>query len=248
VSALTSELGDVLFDVLLLIRVVQRDLSSAINIEACCASACAKLERRAPYVKEGSVAPTLLQAEKHWQQVKRAEKDVEAPLAQSESLAQRKSLAQIQLEVETRAGAASEHRGAKVSTDAQENAHQARRAEESDASIAASSLPDTTPTFSTAALPTASGTTSAPHTELPSSSCPANILEPFAYQSEEAVMKMSACTLRVGHVAAAVETRERSESDESSSSLLGLADWEREYRRGASELSDDAASCSDDDI
>jgi hypothetical protein len=59
------QLGDVLFDVLMMIEVSRRDHPN-VTLEACCASACAKLERRAPYLF-GAPAMTIAEAEAAWQ-------------------------------------------------------------------------------------------------------------------------------------------------------------------------------------
>ena len=75
-------LGDVLFDVLLLIRVAARDLSpAAVSLEACAAAACAKLRRRAPYVSGAAVPASPEEAEAWWQRTKEAEKAEAGPAA-----------------------------------------------------------------------------------------------------------------------------------------------------------------------
>ncbi len=74
-AALANELGDVLFDALMLIEVTKRDHPAEVNLEACAASACAKLRRRCPYIFGGSPASTVEEAEAAWQSAKRAERE-----------------------------------------------------------------------------------------------------------------------------------------------------------------------------
>ncbi len=69
---LTKELGDVLFDVLMMIEVSSR-AHPDITLEACAASACKKLERRSPYLFDGPVPATLEEAEAAWQAGKQLE-------------------------------------------------------------------------------------------------------------------------------------------------------------------------------
>jgi len=69
---LTKELGDVLFDVLMMIEVSGRD-RPAITLESCAASACSKLKRRSPYLFYGSVPATVEEAEAAWQAGKQLE-------------------------------------------------------------------------------------------------------------------------------------------------------------------------------
>ena len=69
---LTKELGDVLFDVLMMIEVSGRD-RPAITLESCAASACGKLRRRSPYLFFGSVPATVEEAEAAWQAGKQLE-------------------------------------------------------------------------------------------------------------------------------------------------------------------------------
>ncbi|KAL1504378.1 hypothetical protein AB1Y20_010784 [Prymnesium parvum] len=69
---LTQELGDVLFDVLLLIRVSARD--HGIDLESCCTSAVEKIERRCPYLSDPALrAATASDATRLWSQAKLAE-------------------------------------------------------------------------------------------------------------------------------------------------------------------------------
>ena len=69
---LTKELGDVLFDVLMMIEVSGRD-RPAITLESCATSACRKLKRRSPYLFYGSVPATVEEAEAAWQAGKQLE-------------------------------------------------------------------------------------------------------------------------------------------------------------------------------
>ena len=55
---LTKELGDVLFDVLMLIEVTSRE-HQGVSLEACKASACAKVRKRCPYIFDGKGAKTI---------------------------------------------------------------------------------------------------------------------------------------------------------------------------------------------
>ena len=73
IEALVTELGDVLFDALMLIEVAQRD-TPAVTLEACAASSNAKLRRRAPYIFPGGAhVANLADAERVWQQAKQEE-------------------------------------------------------------------------------------------------------------------------------------------------------------------------------
>ena len=76
-EALSKELGDVLFDALMLIEVAKRD-HPKVSLDACTASACAKLRRRCPYIFDGPSVSTIEEAEAGWQAAKRAERDEEA--------------------------------------------------------------------------------------------------------------------------------------------------------------------------
>jgi len=70
---LIKELGDVLFDVLMMIEVSGRERPE-ISLEACAASACKKLETRSPYLFNGPAAMTLEEAERAWQAGKQNER------------------------------------------------------------------------------------------------------------------------------------------------------------------------------
>ena len=72
-ARLAEEVGDVLFDALLLAQVCTRD-HAAVSVDACCASAIAKLRRRCPYMFGGEEAQTREEAEAQWQRAKRTEK------------------------------------------------------------------------------------------------------------------------------------------------------------------------------
>jgi NTP pyrophosphatase (non-canonical NTP hydrolase) len=79
-TALADELGDVLFDALMLIEVTQRTVPQ-VSLEACAASANRKLRRRCPYIFGGATASTIEEAEAAWQAAKRAERETEAAAA-----------------------------------------------------------------------------------------------------------------------------------------------------------------------
>ena len=72
-TELMQELGDVLFDVLLMIEVTQRD-HPEVTMQACCTSACDKLARRSPYLFGGPPATTVEEAQAAWQAGKQVEK------------------------------------------------------------------------------------------------------------------------------------------------------------------------------
>ena len=72
-ARLAEEVGDVLFDALLLAQVCTRD-HAAVSVDACCASAIAKLRRRCPYMFGGEEAQTREEAEAQWQRAKSTEK------------------------------------------------------------------------------------------------------------------------------------------------------------------------------
>ena len=76
-TALAKELGDVLFDALMLIEVTQRE-HAEVSLDACAASACSKLRRRCPYIFGGPPASTVEEAESAWQAAKRAEREATA--------------------------------------------------------------------------------------------------------------------------------------------------------------------------
>ena len=63
---LTKELGDVLFDVLMMIEVTHRE-HREVTVQACAASACQKLRKRSPYLFGGAAVKTLEEAEQAWQ-------------------------------------------------------------------------------------------------------------------------------------------------------------------------------------
>lgn len=69
---LTKELGDVLFDVMMLIQVSQRS-HPGVSIEACSASAIEKLKTRAPYVFGAGAPTTVAEASAYWAAGKDAE-------------------------------------------------------------------------------------------------------------------------------------------------------------------------------
>lgn len=76
---LVKELGDVLFDVLMLIEVTGRE-HGGVSLEACTRSACAKVVKRCPYIdwhspNGGATAKTVAEAEAAWQSAKRTEND-----------------------------------------------------------------------------------------------------------------------------------------------------------------------------
>ena len=70
-KALTKELGDVLFDVLMMIEVTGREHD--VTLESCCASACEKLRQRSPYLFSGASPKSIEEAEAMWQAGKRQE-------------------------------------------------------------------------------------------------------------------------------------------------------------------------------
>jgi NTP pyrophosphatase (non-canonical NTP hydrolase) len=70
-KALTKELGDVLFDVLMMIEVSGRE--HEVTLESCCASACEKLRQRSPYLFSGASPKSIEEAEAMWQAGKRQE-------------------------------------------------------------------------------------------------------------------------------------------------------------------------------
>ena len=83
-TELTKELGDVLFDVLMMIEVTKRE-HPEVNLEACSASAVKKLERRAPYIFPGNApAGSVADANKAWEAGKRAERETVAAAACSD--------------------------------------------------------------------------------------------------------------------------------------------------------------------
>ena len=71
---LVKELGDVLFDVLMMIQVAGR-AHPAVTLQSCAASACKKLERRSPYLFSGVPVTSLAEAEAAWQAGKQSERD-----------------------------------------------------------------------------------------------------------------------------------------------------------------------------
>ena len=74
------ELGDVLFDTLLLIQVSSRD--HGVSLEMCAASAVAKLRKRSPYIFDGGPeVATAADAQALWQASKRAEREAIATAA-----------------------------------------------------------------------------------------------------------------------------------------------------------------------
>ena len=81
---LTKELGDVLFDALMMIEVTRRN-HSQVSINACAASALDKLRRRAPYMFDGKGASSIEEAEAGWQAAKQAERDAEKASAAAAS-------------------------------------------------------------------------------------------------------------------------------------------------------------------
>ena len=75
-NELVKELGDVLFDTLMMIMVAQREHpQSGVSLEACAASACVKVQRRCPYVFDANAkaAGTVAEAEEAWQAAKKRE-------------------------------------------------------------------------------------------------------------------------------------------------------------------------------
>jgi len=71
---LVGELGDVLFDALLLIRVCERDVPG-VSLEGVCEAANLKLRRRVPYMFSGAPAPSIEEAERGWQAAKKRERE-----------------------------------------------------------------------------------------------------------------------------------------------------------------------------
>ena len=79
-SELIKELGDVLFDTLMMIQVASAEFpDSGVSLEACAASACAKVKRRCPYIfdKNSRGASSVADAEAAWQAAKQRERDAE---------------------------------------------------------------------------------------------------------------------------------------------------------------------------
>lgn len=74
---LVGELGDVLFDALLLIRVCERD-QAGVSLQKVCDSANRKLRRRCAYLFDGSGVSSMEDAEAVWQAAKKAERQEEA--------------------------------------------------------------------------------------------------------------------------------------------------------------------------
>jgi XTP/dITP diphosphohydrolase len=77
---LTKELGDVLFDALMMIEVTRRS-HPEVNVDACAASALEKLRRRAPYMFNGKGTSSIEEAEAGWQAAKQAERAAEMAAA-----------------------------------------------------------------------------------------------------------------------------------------------------------------------
>lgn len=74
-QALESELGDLLFNTLLLIKLCERDGLGSATLEGAAASASAKLRRRAPFIfGEGEHPQTPAEANAIWKSVKKQEK------------------------------------------------------------------------------------------------------------------------------------------------------------------------------
>jgi NTP pyrophosphatase (non-canonical NTP hydrolase) len=74
-QALESELGDLLFNTMLLIKLCERDGLGGATLEGAAASATAKLRRRAPFIfGEGTHPQTPAQANAIWKAVKKKEK------------------------------------------------------------------------------------------------------------------------------------------------------------------------------
>jgi NTP pyrophosphatase (non-canonical NTP hydrolase) len=74
---LIGELGDVLFDALLLIRVCERD-QPGVSLQSVCDSANRKLQRRCAYLFDGSGVASMEDAEAAWQAAKQVERQAEA--------------------------------------------------------------------------------------------------------------------------------------------------------------------------
>lgn len=80
-SELIKELGDVLFDTLMLIEVASAEFpDTGVSLESCASSACSKVRRRCPYVfdKDSQAAMTVADAEAAWQDAKRREREIES--------------------------------------------------------------------------------------------------------------------------------------------------------------------------
>ena len=79
---LTSELGDVLFDTLMAIRLAQRDVPG-VTLERAALAAATKIRRRTPYMpkwRQGDAsASTEAEATVHWKAAKRREPEHRAP-------------------------------------------------------------------------------------------------------------------------------------------------------------------------
>lgn len=76
-NELIKELGDVLFDALMMIQCAKAQFpGSGVSVEACAASACVKIKRRCPYIfdKEHEGATTVADAERAWQAAKQKER------------------------------------------------------------------------------------------------------------------------------------------------------------------------------
>jgi NTP pyrophosphatase (non-canonical NTP hydrolase) len=74
-QALESELGDLLFNTMLLIKLCERDGLGGATLEGAAASASAKLRRRAPFIfGEGQRPQTPAEANAIWKSVKKQEK------------------------------------------------------------------------------------------------------------------------------------------------------------------------------
>lgn len=78
-KALESELGDLLFNAILLIKLCERDGLGGATLEGAAQSAQAKLRRRAPFIfGEGEQPKTPEEANAIWRAAKKREKDVAA--------------------------------------------------------------------------------------------------------------------------------------------------------------------------
>jgi XTP/dITP diphosphohydrolase len=75
---LVDELGDVLFNTLLLIEVARRERPQ-VSLDMCAEAAVRKLRRRTPYLFGGPPATTIEEAEAAWQQAKAAERSRRGP-------------------------------------------------------------------------------------------------------------------------------------------------------------------------
>ena len=71
---INAELGDVLFDCMLLIAICQRDMAGGISIESAAESAVVKLTRRCPHLFTNGKMPEAHEAEAAWQRAKREER------------------------------------------------------------------------------------------------------------------------------------------------------------------------------